>query len=640
MESFCGSEFWNSSKTWDTDDPDFTECFHQTVLLWVPCGLIWLLAPYETYQILYSKARYIPWSFVNIPKLVINLMLIALSISSVGYAIYQNENQGEDVADVYYVSPCILAVTFALVLGLTLAGKKRGIQSSGSLFIFWFFLTFCGVFTYISRIKSISDGMSQEEEFPFVWNMIYFPLVFGMFVLNFISDAAPKYVEGEIKSDNPSPELSASFPSRMIYHWFNALAWKGYKKPLEYPDLWNLNPRDTSRQVVPRFDYHWEKSLSKKMKVGEPKAVYGAENGVDFKPSAPKQKMVSILPAIVKTFGPKFLLGGLLKAFQDTLGFVSPQILRLLIAFVSNKDIQDWKGYLYAVILTVTAITQTVFLSQYFQRMFIVGLQVRTAITATVYRKAIRMSSSSRKDSTVGEIVNLMAVDAQRFMDLTTYLNMIWSAPLQIALAIYFLYDILGVAVFAGLAVMILLIPVNGVLANATKKLQIKQMKNKDRRVKMMNEILSGIKVLKLYAWEPSFQANVEDIRQKEIVVLKKSAYLGAGTAFIWTCAPFLVSLMSFMVFVLKGYELTADVAFVSLTLFNIIRMPMTILPLLIVQFVQVRLFLDNLLRALKAIIACVAFSVSNRREFIVNSPSIRRQSVVNPSSIMTNFDL
>ena len=57
-----------------------------------------------------------------------------------------------------------------------------------------------------------------------------------------------------------------------------------------------------------------------------------------------------------------------------------------------------------------------------------------------------------------------------------------------------FLFGV-GVSVFAGLAVMILLIPVNGVLANATKKLQIKQMKNKDRRVKMMNEILSGIKV-------------------------------------------------------------------------------------------------------------------------------------------------
>ena len=49
------------------------------------------------------------------------------------------------------------------------------------------------------------------------------------------------------------------------------------------------------------------------------------------------------------------------------------------------------------------------------------------------------------------------------------------------------------------------------------------------------------LQVLKLYAWEPSFQANVEEIRRKEIEVLKKSAYLGAGTAFIWTCAPFLV---------------------------------------------------------------------------------------------------
>jgi ATP-binding cassette subfamily C (CFTR/MRP) protein 1 len=54
------------------------------------------------------------------------------------------------------------------------------------------------------------------------------------------------------------------------------------------------------------------------------------------------------------------------------------------------------------------------------------------------------MSNTARKESTVGEIVNLMSVDAQRFTDLTAYLNMIWSAPLQIALALYFLWGILG----------------------------------------------------------------------------------------------------------------------------------------------------------------------------------------------------
>ena len=99
-----------------------------------------------------------------------------------------------------------------------------------------------------------------------------------------------------------------------------------------------------------------------------------------------------------------------------------------------------------------------------------------------------------------------------------------------------------GPSVLAGLAVMIILIPLNGWIANLSKKLQVKQMKNKDERVKLMNEILNGIKVLKLYAWEPSFQKFVTDIRDKEIKVLTQSAYLNAGTSFIWTCAPFVVS--------------------------------------------------------------------------------------------------
>lgn len=87
-----------------------------------------------------------------------------------------------------------------------------------------------------------------------------------------------------------------------------------------------------------------------------------------------------------------------------------------------------------------------------------------------------------------------------------------------------------------------MLISVNGVIANKAKNLQIKQMKNKDERVKLMNEVLNGIKVLKLYAWEPSFEQQVLKIRDKEVHVLRQAAYLNAGTSFIWSCAPFLVS--------------------------------------------------------------------------------------------------
>lgn len=67
-------------------------------------------------------------------------------------------------------------------------------------------------------------------------------------------------------------------------------------------------------------------------------------------------------------------------------------------------------------------------------------------------------------------------------------------------------------------------------------------MKNKDSRIKLMNEMMNGIKVLKLYAWELAFKEKVTKIRESELQVLKKSAYLGAISTFTWVCAPFLVS--------------------------------------------------------------------------------------------------
>lgn len=67
-------------------------------------------------------------------------------------------------------------------------------------------------------------------------------------------------------------------------------------------------------------------------------------------------------------------------------------------------------------------------------------------------------------------------------------------------------------------------------------------MKNKDSRIKLMNEMLNSIKVLKLYAWELAFKDKVSEIREHELHVLKKAGYLGAVTTFTWICAPFLVS--------------------------------------------------------------------------------------------------
>lgn len=84
------------------------------------------------------------------------------------------------------------------------------------------------------------------------------------------------------------------------------------------------------------------------------------------------------------------------------------------------------------------------------------GMRIKSAISTHVYKKSLTLSPKSRKESTSGEIVNLMSVDSSRLMDLTSYLHILWSGPLQISLALYFLYQTLGSCIFLGLLIMVL----------------------------------------------------------------------------------------------------------------------------------------------------------------------------------------
>ena len=194
-----------------------------------------------------------------------------------------------------------------------------------------------------------------------------------------------------------------------------------------------------------------------------------------------------------------------------------------------------------------------------------------------------------RKESTAGEIVNLMSVDVQRFMDLLPMINQLWSAPLQIALGAYFMHNELGASAFVGIGIMAVAIPLNGILAGMGRKYQIAQMKSKDKRVKLMNEVLSGMKVLKLYGWEPSFMKQVLDIRDEEISALKKASWLNAFLFFFFASIPFIVALSCFATYVLvdPSNVLDGQKAFVTLSYINLIRMPLAFLPWMIVLLIQ-----------------------------------------------------
>lgn len=88
--------------------------------------------------------------------------------------------------------------------------------------------------------------------------------------------------------------------------------------------------------------------------------------------------------------------------------------------------------------------------------------------------QALRLSSTARKNATVGEIVNLMSVDTQKIQDSAQFLHYIWSSPLMVALAMYFLWQILGPSSMAGLAFMLVVLPANSmILAKKIREFQV-----------------------------------------------------------------------------------------------------------------------------------------------------------------------
>ncbi|XP_073949375.1 multidrug-Resistance like Protein 1 isoform X3 [Choristoneura fumiferana] len=590
LDKFCGSKFWDSNLTWHTDNPELTDCFERTVLVWLPCIYLWLAAFLEAYYIISSKERNIPWNILNISKLIITSLLIVLTFVDLGVTVHRESREDENVFSVDYYTPIIKILTFSLSATLLYYNRKYGMRASGVLFFFWLLLVVAGISQLRSEVALHHNKKDDENvQYAFVSYIIYYTLAVLMFLLNCFADLPPKDTPYKYEK-KPCPERASGFPSRLTFSWFEPFALTGFRRSLTESDLWALNPPDSSKEVVPKFDKFWERSLKKQELFSEARATYSKTSAsVNFKPES-ERKPASILPALCLAFGPQFFFGSILKLVNDLLMFVSPQLLKLLIAFVGNQDEPMWRGYLYAVVLLVCASIQTMLLAHYFTRMYLVGMRIRTALTSAIYRKSLRMSNAARKESTVGEIVNLMSVDAQRFLELTAYLNMIWSAPLQIALALYFLWGILGPSVLAGLAVMIVLIPVNGFIANRVKILQIRQMKYKDERVKLMNEVLNGIKVLKMYAWEPSFQDQILKIRNKEMYVLKQTAYLNSATSFIWSCAPFLVTFLTFLTYVIcdpDGHNLTAEKIFVSMSLFFMIHLPLGLLPLIVVSAIE-----------------------------------------------------
>ncbi|XP_076363250.1 multidrug resistance-associated protein 1-like isoform X2 [Tachypleus tridentatus] len=537
MESFCGdSSFWDLQEIWYSKTPDFTPCFQNSVLVWIPCGFLWLLSPLEAHLLKKSHHPPLPWSLLNLTKIVILIILFCLSMAELVQSI-QTYSSGWEVFPVDFYSPLIKTLTLMLALVFILVGKKRGMQTSGVLFVFWFLLTLCCAVTYRSVLMGTLNQDSHYNKSisknRFVITTIYFPLVVALLLLSCFSDTRPSSTKPEKQME--CPEEKASFLSRITFWWFTGMAILGYQKPLVMEDMWKLSTKNSTAGILSEFDKYWIPALKKV--VCKNKILQSTKDN-DAKKVADKSH-VNIMWPILKTFPLQLFVAGLLKLVGSLIAFVNPQLLALVIGYISGNE-PYWRGFFYASLMFFASMIESLFNSQYEYLVYCIAMRIRSCVTSALYRKSLQLSNSARKKFTVGEIVNLMAVDTQRVMEFVQIVNIIWAAPLQIGVCLWLLWQHLGVSTLGGFGVMILLFPLNGFITAKLRNLQVQLMKEKDIRIKLMNEILNGIKVLKLYAWEKSFQKQVKNIRAKEIGILTTQSYYSAAIYFAFTCAPFL----------------------------------------------------------------------------------------------------
>ncbi|KAK7930845.1 hypothetical protein WMY93_007240 [Mugilogobius chulae] len=629
LEEYCGSTFWNASYL-EGEDPDLPVCLEQTVLVWIPLAFLWLSAPSHLIGLCKrTKVNSKSLSKLYICKQLVTGLLFLVAIAALAVTLGEDFGPSKDPnapknSGVFYANPVLYAVSWIVIMLCQEAVRRRGAVDSTTLCLFWLLQILCHVFPFQTLLRAALKQGEVIDVPRFSLFYISFALEMCAFVLSTIADVPREALE-QVKRN---PEEGAAFLSRITFNWFNSMVITGYKRPLVQEDMWDLNEADSTPYINKKFQHNMTRKLAAAQVVYHQKrqkkksdmrdrdetlqngipnglgkgvsqdALMMEEKGRAKNTEKKKEKHKEdeenypnswLIPTIYKTFKWVLIESAFFKLLQDILAFASPQILKMMIGFTQDKSRPVWEGYLYAILLLIVALFQSVFLQQYFQRCFVLGMKVRTAIMAAVYKKALVVSNDTRKEATVGETVNLMSADAQRFNDVTNFIHLLWSCPLQIILAIVFLWFEMGPSVLAGLAVMVLMAPINGFLATKARKIQIDNMKYKDKRLKIMNEILNGIKILKLFAWEPSFQDQVEGLREKELKVLKKFAYLSSVSTFIMSCAPALVSLATFATFVGVSSDnvLTASKAFTAISLFNILRFPLAMLPMLIAAIVQ-----------------------------------------------------
>ncbi|KAI0887499.1 P-loop containing nucleoside triphosphate hydrolase protein [Annulohypoxylon maeteangense] len=472
-------------------------------------------------------------------------------------------------------------ISLGVIFTIQWLEHDRTRNANGVVLFYWLLL----LIAYAVKLRSLISQQIYDKNLAY---FVTYTVGFGLSAIEFAVEWLwpQKRSAYEALVDEEGEECPVEYStvfSRLTFSWMTPLMKHGYKQFLTEEDLWGLSPSDKTSATGDRFERAWKYQLEHK-------------------------KRPSLWIALFHAYGGPYMGATIFKVVNDLAAFSQPQLLRYLISFVDSysegKVPQPAvKGAAIAIAMFFVACLQTSMIHQYFQLAFVTGMRIKSGLASAIYKKSLKLSNEGRSSKTTGDIVNYMAVDAQRLQDLTQFAQQLWSAPFQITICMISLYQLVGWSMLSGIGVMIIMIPINGFIARFMKRLQKTQMKNKDARSRLIAEIINNMKSIKLYAWSGAFMNKLNYVRND--LELKNLRKIGAGQAianFTWSTTPFLVSCSTFAVFVwTHDVPLTTEIVFPALALFNLLTFPLAVLPMVITSIIEASVAVGRLTEYLAA---------------------------------------
>uniref|UniRef100_A0A673IKM7 ATP-binding cassette sub-family C member 9-like n=1 Tax=Sinocyclocheilus rhinocerous TaxID=307959 RepID=A0A673IKM7_9TELE len=370
--------------------------------------------------------------------------------------------------------------------------------------------------------------------------------------------------------------------SKATYWWMNPLIIGAHKRPIELKKIGKL---PIAMRALTNY-IRLKDSYDEQRKTEDP------------------EKSPSIWKSMYRAFGGPILLSSTFRYMADLLGFAGPLCISGIVEhlvfmcvhtlfmscqtanmtfgvfFMSSTELLKNTSVL-AVLLFLALVLQRTFLQASYYVTIETGINLRGALLAMIYNKILRLSTSnmSMGEMTLGQINNLVAIETNQLMWFLFLCPNLWAMPVQIIMGVILLYYLLGDSALIGAGVILLLAPVQYLIATKLADTQKSTLDYSTDRLKKTTEILKGIKLLKLYAWENIFCDRVEETRGKELTSLKTFALYTSMSIFMNAAIPIAAVLATFVTHAyIEEVRLSPAKAFASLALFHILVTPLFLL--------------------------------------------------------------